>query len=509
LTNLGVTKGANNLLSYAYTLDAAGHRTNVTEQSGRTVSYSYDNLYRLTNETVAADPSGINGAVNYTYDPVGNRKQLTSTLAPVPAGLWNYDANDRFTAGDTYDANGNTVSSGGIGNVYDFENHLVQKGGVTIVYDGDGNRVAKTVAGVMTRYLVDTKNPTGYAQVIAEEFASTANSAVYVYGLERISKAYYSDQFAGPRGFRYYVYDGHGSVRALADTSGNVTDTYDYDAFGILIHSTFTSVPPLGTTVSPSPNNYLYSGEQFDADLNLYYNRARYLNVSTGRFWSMDSFDGYVSDPLSLHKYLYCFGNAPDCVDPSGQEGDSASTLAATAYGIIIDSIRILNFLKAVAVVGALAVGYVAAPYIDDAFERNKSRFAELGVTVSTAVALFQYHFQRWRQDPDFQRGGNHYVAVGLPSGPTSTPRVTVDTITVQIPLTSHRVILEFYEGGKGGRIFSVQYRIGANATLGRGYFGFRADYLDFRSNPPVFSPHVHWTYSLGGEDQDEDHVPF
>jgi flagellar capping protein FliD len=75
----------------------------------------------------------------------------------VPAGQWNYNANDRFTAGDTYDADGNTVSSGGIANVYDFENHLIQKAGVTIVYDG--NRVSKTVAGVTTTYLVDTLNP--------------------------------------------------------------------------------------------------------------------------------------------------------------------------------------------------------------------------------------------------------------------------------------------------------------------------------------------------------------
>jgi hypothetical protein len=120
---------------------------------------------------------------------VGNRKQITSTLAPVPAGLWNYDVNDRFTAGDTAacpersrrDANGNTVSSGGIANVYDFENHLIQKAGVSIVYDGRGsgfvltnpelkisNRVQKTVAGVTTKYLVDTQNPTGYAQVVYE-----------------------------------------------------------------------------------------------------------------------------------------------------------------------------------------------------------------------------------------------------------------------------------------------------------------------------------------------------
>jgi hypothetical protein len=84
----------------------------------------------------------------YTYDTVGNRKQITSTVQMIPSsGLLFYDANDR-TATDNYDNNGNTVSSGGIGNVYDFENHLVQNGAVTIVYDGDGNRASETA--VMT-----------------------------------------------------------------------------------------------------------------------------------------------------------------------------------------------------------------------------------------------------------------------------------------------------------------------------------------------------------------------
>ena len=49
----------------------------------------------------------------------------------------------------------------------------------------------------------------------------------------------------------YNVYDGNASVRALTDTTGAITDTYDYDAFGNIVHST-------GTT----PNVYLYSGEQ-------------------------------------------------------------------------------------------------------------------------------------------------------------------------------------------------------------------------------------------------------
>ena len=87
--------------------------------------------------------------------------------------------------------------------------------------------------------------------------------------------------------------------------------TYDYDAFGNLIHS-------IGTT----PNNYLFAGEQFDPDLNLYYNRARYLNTSTGRFWSMDSDEGEDTDPLSLHKYFYAEVNPVDNRDPSGNEID-------------------------------------------------------------------------------------------------------------------------------------------------------------------------------------------
>ena len=71
-------------------------------------------------------------------------------------------------------------------------------------------------------------------------------------------------------------------------------DTYDYDAFGNLIHST-------GST----PNNYLFAGEQFDPDLALYYNRARYLNTSTGRFWSMDPKRELPRRPNTLHRYRY------------------------------------------------------------------------------------------------------------------------------------------------------------------------------------------------------------
>ena len=51
---------------------------------------------------------------------------------------------------------------------------------------------------------------------------------------------------------------------------------------------------------------------------------AAYLNPDTGRFWTMDSYEGNSSEPLSLHKYLYANADPINRIDPSGQN----STLA-------------------------------------------------------------------------------------------------------------------------------------------------------------------------------------
>ncbi len=322
LTNMTAAKGGTTLASYAYTLDAVGHRVSVTENTGRVVTYVYDSDYRLVSETVAGAPGGPNGTVSYGYDPVGNRLQTTSSLAGVAAGAFTYDVNDRLTA-ETYDANGNATAAGGVANVYDFENRLIQHGAVTYAYDGDGNRVSKTAGGVTTKYLVDNQNPTGLPQVI-EESMSDGSSRHFAYGLTRISQ---QQTTGGSSSTSFYIYDGHGSVRALADAAGAATDTYDYDAFGILIHST-------GTT----PNEFRFAGEQFDADAGIYYNRARYFNQATGRFWSMDMVEGDPHAPLSLHKYLYTGMDPVNLIDPTGNQFDMGSLMVSIAISTALDA---------------------------------------------------------------------------------------------------------------------------------------------------------------------------
>ncbi len=307
-----------------------------------------------------------------SYDPVRNRTQRVSTLPGFPGGLTNYNANDQLST-DTYDANGNTTASIGLGYAYDFENHLIQQGGITVIYDGDGNRASKTVTGVKTTYLVDTQNPTGYAQVITETTGNTTRQ--YVLGLERVSERI----AGGTTTTLFYDYDGHGLVRALTDTTGNVTDTYDYDAFGNLIHST-------GTT----PNNYLFVGEQFDPDLHLYYNRARYLSVSTGRFWSMDTDEGRDIVPLSLHKYLYANASPVNRRDPTGHD-DLGEIAAAGGISGVEDAsaaeadslaLRVFNTLTSrgatFRILGTASSSIPAFKALETAFEENEGIIVEL-----------------------------------------------------------------------------------------------------------------------------------
>jgi hypothetical protein len=110
----------------------------------------------------------------------------------------------------------------------------VQQGGATFVYDGDGNRVQKIVAGNVTHYFVDSNNPSGYPQVLAEETTSNFVNVSYIWSLDLIFRGTFSGTQA------YYVHDGHGPVRALTNSAGAVTDTYDYDAFGNLLRKTGT-----------------------------------------------------------------------------------------------------------------------------------------------------------------------------------------------------------------------------------------------------------------------------
>jgi len=324
VTALNATK-----TSYNYTLGPTGNRQSALESSGRTLNWTYDGIYRLTNETVSLDPRSNNGTVTYGLDPVGNRLSEISTVPGLSPGSFTYDANDRLST-ETYDNNGNTTVTGARIFAYDFENRLksMNNGAVTLQYDGDGNRVAKAVSGGTTQYLVDDLNRTGYAQVV-EEIVGGAVQRTYTYGPRRISQ---NELINGTWTLTFYGYDGFGSVRQLTDSTGTATDTYDYDAWGNAVNAT-------GST----PNAYRYRGEQYDADLGLYYLRARYFNPLSGRFVSTDPEQGSPQDPTSLHRYAYAASDPVNKLDPSGRatgiETGLLTSIVSITFGAATDNL--------------------------------------------------------------------------------------------------------------------------------------------------------------------------
>ena len=381
--------------SYSYQLGPTGNRTQATESNGRTINWSYDGIYRLTNESITSDPHSVDGSVAYGLDPVGNRLTESSSIAGVNSGSYGYNADDEVST-ETYDSNGNTLSAGGKSFVYDAENHLtgmsVSGTTVSLIYDAFGNRVSKTVNGVTTKYLVeDDVNPTGYPQVL-DELTSGAVTRTYTYGLQRISQ----DQLvSGVWTPSFYGYDGGGNVRQLTNSAGAVTDTYEYDAFGNDVYHT-------GTT----PNNYLYRGEQYDPDLGLYYLRARYYNPNTGRFMSRDPEDGYAMNPASLHKYLYAGGDPVNMLDPTGRAELFENALIEKSFILetipaVVSMVGRFVVLEAIPILGRIAVSTaettawlarVVAVFVEDALRTKLATgilklyvCAELGMAFADA----------------------------------------------------------------------------------------------------------------------------
>ncbi|MGA2435414.1 MAG: RHS repeat-associated core domain-containing protein [Bryobacteraceae bacterium] len=127
----------------------------------------------------------------------------------------------------------------------------------------------------------------------------------------------------------------------LTDPTGAVTDTYDYDAWGNIVSLT-------GST----SNLYLYRGEQYDPDLNLYYLRARYFNPLTGRFLTRDLEAGLKVSPKSLHKYLYAEGDPINGSDPTGRQElvEYALPTATIAVGEAVFAFAVAAELDCIAI---------------------------------------------------------------------------------------------------------------------------------------------------------------
>ena len=289
--------GSSTIDGAGYGLDTAGNRTSKTDYLANVTSnYTYDAIYELTQVT-----QGTNTTESYSYDPVHNRLSSLGVASYTVNNSNELTSNSNATY--TYDNNGNTLtktdSTGTTTYAWDFENRLTSVtlpgsgGTVSFKYDPLGRRISKS-----------SSQGTNIFAYSGSRLAETVNSsgavvARYVYGIG-IDEALAVLQSGTTN---YYEADGLGSVTSLTSSAGAVAQTYTYDSFGKQTASSGSLSNPLR-----------YTAREFDAETNLYYNRARYYDPSTGRFLNEDPirFSG------GINLYGYTRNSPANYGDPFG-----------------------------------------------------------------------------------------------------------------------------------------------------------------------------------------------
>ncbi|KQN96006.1 RHS repeat-associated core domain-containing protein [Paenibacillus sp. Leaf72] len=274
--------------------------------------YLYSNaneLLQLTEQMKdAAGEEVLEKKVISLFDSNGNEvRQQTSYLRPHSRGM------NQVTGANPYgDEQTEEISSllEKVNNTFDGFNRLTQainvQGGerstVEYTYDGDDLRTQKTVrnsadgyAEQVTNYLYDRQ------YVILETDKANAVSVRYVKGINYIARIDQADKLS------YFLFNGHGDVVQTVDEQGTIENQYDYDVFGS---------PTL--TIELYESTIRYSGEFYDAEVGLYYLRARYYDPYVGRFISEDTYKGRANEPLSLNRYTYVLNNPLIYLDPTG-----------------------------------------------------------------------------------------------------------------------------------------------------------------------------------------------
>jgi RHS repeat-associated protein len=271
---------------------------NLAQQSSqlRTISYSYDPLYRLTG---AAYSSGESFA--YSYDAAGNR--LTEQVNGGPATDYVYDAANRLIQVETqaysYDNNGNLLNDGQYSYSYDSANRLsrIEDGISTLqyLYNGDGVRVAEIMDGLRSDFVQDVNRP--LPQLLTSRQGGTVTQYLHGLGLIGEEKGG-TGPMAGPAVWQYTLADAIGSVRQLTDAQGQTTMAQHFDPFGNVMSAASNATTTFG-----------FAGEEQDPTTGLVHLRARTYNPATGRFLQQDTVFGDPGQPLQLcfqqPNYLY------------------------------------------------------------------------------------------------------------------------------------------------------------------------------------------------------------
>lgn len=310
LTDIKLNGAGTSAVQFQY--DALSRRRKTIFENGTSTDYGLE----INDEVGSIIQSfvGSNVSLTYDFDAAGQMSGLhVSDVAnfmwqpPAPATVTYGTANNLNQyptvggVGYSYNNNGCLTSDGVWTFGYNVESMLTSavKSGVSasFVYDPQLRQSQKVVGAVKTSYYYS-----GMQRLADYDGAAGTLQQRYVYGtglddvLIRVTSA----------GTKSYFHKDHqGSVIAITDASGAVSNRYTYSPFG-------ESPSLTGTT-------HGYTGQRFDSETGLYHYKMRYYSPVLGRFLQPDPIG--IADGLNI--YAYVKNDPLTMVDPLGLGGNS------------------------------------------------------------------------------------------------------------------------------------------------------------------------------------------
>jgi RHS repeat-associated protein len=371
-----ITYPGNKVLTQKF--DAVNRLTNQVDWAGRTMNYAYDKAGRLiwrsypngVVQTNTFDTAGqitgltysggtgsnaLNIALAYAYDRNGNKvgggekgtfqwplptlatEQAHFTLAGrlIDRQINNTVSNQLLAITYAYDPSGNMTNATGQGQTwaltYDEDNRTtsirwdagITSKNITNRYDALGRRVAKTVDGVESRFVLDLSG--GMERVLCEADASGNIRAWYVHGPDLCYRV------DATNALTCYHADAMANIIALTDVSTNLVARFAYTPYGRSLGSTNSSP----SAINSQPYTFVGSQGVMEELPGLYFMRARYYSADAGVFLSPDPVKK-IGPGWKPTAYGYANGNPLGYMDPAGELSiDIASYPAAFIYGFL------------------------------------------------------------------------------------------------------------------------------------------------------------------------------
>jgi RHS repeat-associated protein len=239
--------------------------------------------------------AGPNRDYRYFYDPSGN---MTNAASPEHAYAFTYDEDNRVMSV-----------------FWDHKTAPQFTKQIANHYDAVGRRVARTIDGAETRYVLDLA--LGMERILCDTDGAGQITAWYVHSPAGL--AYKTDT---TNGLTCYHSDAQANVIALTDGTKKTVAEYAYTPYG-------RSLP--NSTTDSNPYRYVGSQGVMEELPNFYFMRARYYSAEAAVFLSTDPVK-HVGPEWRAIAHAYAEGNPVRYADPTGRSADAALKIGLSLF---------------------------------------------------------------------------------------------------------------------------------------------------------------------------------